>query len=161
MTFFRLSVVVIAFLSLTAQAETLSGRVVAISDGDTLTLLDASNLPHKIRLSGIDAPEKAQDFGQKAKTSLSGLAFNQTATADCRKRDRYQREICVVYVEGKDVGLEQIRAGLAWWYQDYAKDQTAQERSEYSQAEFMAKIHRFGLWNSKNPVPPWEWRHAQ
>ena len=143
----------------TLQAEPMTGRIVSVSDGDTLTLLDASNNQHRIRLSGIDAPEKNQDFGQKSKTNLSALAFGQTAQADCRKEDRYQRRICVVFVDGVDIGLEQIRAGMAWWYQQYAKDQTPQERADYSQAEFMAKIHRYGLWNSKNPTPPWEWRH--
>lgn len=156
----HLSVAVIALFSLAVQAETLSGRVVAIADGDTLTILDATNQQHKIRLSGIDAPERAQEFGQKAKTSLSALAFNQTATAECRKKDRYQREICVVYVGRTDVGLEQVREGMAWWYQQYSKDQTPQERADYQQAEFMAKIHRYGLWSSKNPTPPWEWRHG-
>ena len=155
-----MSVVVVALLSLPVNADTLTGRVVAVADGDTLTLLDATNQQHKIRLSGIDAPEKAQDFGQKSKTSLSALAFNQPTTADCRKIDRYQRQICVVYVEGKDIGLEQIRSGMAWWYQQYKKDQSPQERTDYAQAEFMAKIHRHGLWNSKNPTPPWEWRRG-
>ena len=89
------------------------------------------------------------------------MAFNQSARADCRKRDRYQREICVVFVEGKDVGLEQVRAGMAWWYRQYAKEQTAQESSDYEQAELMAKLHRYGLWDSKNPTPPWDWRHGQ
>lgn len=151
----------LAILALPVQAETLTGRIIAISDGDTLTLLDATNQPHKIRLSGIDAPEKAQDFGQKSKNHLSSLAFNQPAKADCRKIDQYQRKICVVFVDGKDIGLEQIREGMAWWYHQYAKDQTAQERADYQQAEFMAKIQRLGLWNSKNPTPPWDWRHGQ
>ena len=149
-----------ALMSLPIYADTLTGRVVSIADGDTLTLLDATNQQHKIRLSGIDAPEKTQDFGQKSKSHLSAMAFSKSATAECRKRDRYQREICVVFVEGKDVGLEQIRQGMAWWYQQYAKDQTAQERTDYGQAEFNAKIHRYGLWNSKNPTPPWEWRQG-
>lgn len=152
----------IAFFGLfctAVQADELLGRVVAIADGDTLTLLDSNNTQHKIRIAGIDAPEKAQDFGQRSKTSLSALAFNQQATADCRKRDRYQREICVVIVGGKDVGLEQIRTGMAWWYRQYAAEQTAQERIDYELAEFNAKIHRLGLWSSKNPTPPWEWRH--
>ena len=154
----QIPLALLLFCSVVAAADTLSGRIVGISDGDTLTLLDRDNVPHKIRLAGIDAPEKAQDFGQKSTTHLSGLAYGQTATADCRKIDRYGRDICVVDVGGKDVGLEQIRAGMAWWYQDYAREQTVKERDDYSQAEFQAKIRRFGLWNSKNPIPPWEWR---
>jgi endonuclease YncB( thermonuclease family) len=141
-----------------AQAELLTGKIVSITDGDTLTLLDASNQQHKIRIAGIDSPEKAQDFGQKAKSNLGALAFDQPATAECRKRDRYQREICVVKVAGLDVGLEQVRAGMAWWYRQYISDQSPNERADYEQAEFNAKIHRLGLWNSRNPTPPWDWR---
>jgi endonuclease YncB( thermonuclease family) len=156
-----ISVILFFALSSSLLAETLTGRVVSIADGDTLTLLDASNSQHRIRLSGIDAPEKNQDFGKKSKTNLSALAFGQPAQADCRKEDRYQRRICVVFVDGKDIGLEQVRAGMAWWYEQYSKDQTSQERADYSQAEFMAKIHRDGLWNSKNPIPPWDWRRTK
>ena len=146
-------------LSTGAPAEMLTGRIVGISDGDTLTLLDVEHVSHKIRVAGIDAPEKKQPFGEKAKTSLSALAYNRTAEADCRKIDRYRRYVCVVFVAGKDVGLEQIKAGMAWWYQQYAKEQTKQERVDYEQAEFLARRHRYGLWNSKNPMPPWDWRH--
>lgn len=144
-----------------AQAETLLGRVIAIADGDTLTILDATNQSHKIRLAGIDSPEKKQDFGQRAKTNLSTLAFGKSASADCRKRDRYQRQICVVSVAGKDVGLAQIRAGLAWWYKQYAREQTAQERMTYEQAEVAARARRLGLWADKDPMPPWDWRHRK
>ena len=156
-----LVITLVSALSSPLIAETLIGRIVSISDGDTLTLLDENNSRHRIRLAGIDAPEKNQDFGQKSKTSLSALAFGQSAKADCRKKDRYQRQICTVEVEGKDVGLEQIRAGMAWWYQQYAKEQMPQERADYSQAEIMAKNRRYGLWNSKNPTSPWEWRHGK
>jgi len=146
-------------ISTGVPAEMLTGRIVSISDGDTLTLLDAEHVPHKIRVAGIDAPEKKQPFGEKSKTSLSALAHNRTADADCRKIDRYRRNVCVVFVGGKDIGHEQIKAGMAWWYQQYAKEQTKQERIDYEHAEFLAKLHRYGLWSSKNPTPPWEWRH--
>ena len=146
-------------ISTRVPAEMLTGRIVGVSDGDTLKLLDTGNVPHKIRIAGIDAPEKKQPFGEKAKTSLSALAYNRTAEADCRKIDRYRRNVCVVFVGGKDVGLEQIKAGMAWWYQQYAKEQTQQERTDYEHAEFLAKRHRYGLWSGPNPTPPWEWRH--
>lgn len=138
----------------------LSGRIIRIADGDTLTLLDSDKQPHKIRLLGIDAPEQNQEFGQKAKANLSAQAFEQAARADCRVRDSDQGEVCVVRVAGKDLGLEQVRAGFAWWYREEAKEQSPQEHTDYAQAEFMAKIHRYGLWNSKNPTPPWAWRAA-
>ena len=146
-------------ISVRAPAETLTGRIVGVSDGDTLTLLDAKQVPHKIRVAGIDAPEKKQPFGEKAKASLSALAFNRTAEADCRKTDRYRRQVCVVFVGGKAVGLEQVKAGMAWWYRQYATEQTPQERIDYEHAESQAKRHRYGLWSGPNPTPPWEWRH--
>jgi len=154
----RLFSILLLLLCTSSHAETIAGRIVGITDGDTLTLLDASNQQHKIRIAGIDSPEKAQDFGQKAKSNLSALAFDQPATADCRKRDRYQREICVVKVAGLDIGLEQVRTGMAWWYRQYISDQSPKERTDYEQAEFNAKVRRLGLWNSKNPIPPWDWR---
>ena len=153
------ALLLLLLISARVPAETLTGRIIGVSDGDTLTLLDAEQIPHKIRIAGIDAPEKKQPFGEKAKTSLSALAYNRTAEADCRKIDRYRRNVCVVFVGGKDIGLEQIKAGMAWWYQQYSKEQTKQERIDYEQAEFLARRHRYGLWNSKNPMPPWDWRH--
>lgn len=155
----------VAFLTLIhlsgpLHADTMSGRVVGVTDGDTLVLLDAKRVQHKIRLSGIDAPEKAQPFGDRSKASLSALAFDQDVTADCPKKDRYGRDVCVVVVRGKDIGLAQVADGMAWWYQKYAKQQTSEARVDYEAAEFSAKAKRLGLWADKNPVPPWDWRRT-
>lgn len=143
-----------------ASAAQLDGRIVGIADGDTLTLLDGSKQQHKIRIAGIDAPEKRQPFGQRSKENLSRLAFSKTVQADCPKQDRYQRHVCTVVVEGRDVGLEQLRAGLAWWYRKYAAEQPARQRSDYEAAEAAAKRDRAGLWMASDPVPPWDFRHA-
>jgi len=145
-------------ISARVPAVTLTGRIVGVSDGDTLTLLDAEHVQHKIRVAGIDAPEKQQPFGEKAKLSLSALTYNRTVEADCRKVDRYRRNVCVVFVGGMDVGLDQVKAGMAWWYRQYAKEQTSRERIDYEQAESQAKLRRHGLWNSADQTPPWEWR---
>lgn len=142
-------------------AETLSGRIVGISDGDTLTLLDASHRQHKIRLSGIDAPERRQPFGERARQSLAARAFNRPASADCPKQDRYGRAVCVVAVDGQDVGLAQIAGGMAWWYRQYAREQSPPARADYEAAEYEAKARRLGLWADPNPTPPWEWRRAR
>lgn len=150
-----------ALLAINAHAENITGRVISITDGDTLTLLDTANRQHKIRLAGIDSPEKAQDFGQKATANLSALTLNQDASAECWKRYRNLFEICVVTVAGKDVGLEQVRMGMAWWFRQSISEQTAQQRADYEQAELKAKLQRMGLWNSKNPIPPWDWRHGR
>lgn len=144
-----------------AFAYEIRGKVVAIADGDTITVLDADYQQHKIRLSGIDAPEKKQAFGQKSKAYLSTLVFSRNVRLDCRKRDKYRREICVVFVDEQDANLEQIKVGLAWWYRQYAKDQTELERQRYEQAELNAKNRRVGLWADSEQIPPWEWRHKR
>ena len=126
-----------------------------------LTLQDAQHQQHQIRLAGIDAPELAQAFGQHAKTSLSLLALNQQATANCQKPNPNRLEICAVTIGGKDIGLAQIGSGMAWWYQQNAEALSVQTQTDYRQAEFNAKIHRLGFWNSKNPTPPWVWRHGR
>lgn len=144
-----------------AQALELHGRVVAVVDGDTLTLLAADQLRYRITLAGVDAPELPQAFGQKSKTNLSAMVLDQQVTVKCWEGDAYLRATCEVRVGEQDVGLAQINAGLAWWYRLYASKQDAQARAEYEHAEFNAKIRRLGLWDSKNPMPPWRWRRGR
>ncbi len=145
--------------SLTVWAEVLEGRVVGIADGDTLTLLDGNRQQHRIRLAGIDAPEKGQPFGQRSKQHLAELVFGKDAKADCYKIDRYGRDVCAVYVNRKDVGLAQLDAGLAWWFRKYAHEQHPKDRIDYEAAEDRAAADRIGLWQDANPTPPWDWRH--
>jgi endonuclease YncB( thermonuclease family) len=139
-----------------AASWTVEGRVVGVSDGDTITVLDRANVQHKMRLSGISAPEKGQAFGNASKESLSRLVFDRQVTAECHKRDRYGREVCKLLLGLTDVNLEQLRAGMAWWYREYAKEQTPQEREKYAREEQGAKASRAGLWKDAKPVPPWE-----
>lgn len=136
----------------------LLGRVVAITDGDTLVLLDEANQQHKIRLAGIDAPEMGQPFSQVSRRHLSSLAFQHLANADCPKVDKYRRLVCVVWVDGGDVNLAQIQAGLAWHYKKYESEQTVQDRNAYTNAEENARAASRGLWSQAEPIPPWEWR---
>lgn len=140
-------------------AATIEGRVVGVHDGDTITVLDGTNTQHKIRLAGIDAPESKQAFGQASKKHLSDLVFGKGVTLDCGKTDKYRREVCVVMVDGQDANLAQVKAGMAWWYWKYKKEQTPLQRTEYEAAETTAKAGRVGLWGEADPVPPWEWRH--
>ncbi|MFT3848888.1 MAG: thermonuclease family protein [Propionivibrio sp.] len=142
--------------ALAVSAETFEGRVSGAVNGDTLMVADHANRPRQVRLLGIDAPGVTQAFGQNARTALSALAANQTLSADCRKLGA--QDVCRARIGGKDVALELVRAGMAWWSPQHASLQTDEERASYQQAEFNAKIRRFGLWNSKNPVPPWQWR---
>jgi endonuclease YncB( thermonuclease family) len=134
------------------------GQVVGVSDGDTIAVLDDSKAQHRIRFAGIDAPEKGQAFGERSKQSLSALVFQKRVEARCHKKDRYGREVCAVFVGLRDVGLEQIGAGMAWHYKAYQHEQPTQERLVYAQEEESAKASRVGLWKDAKPVPPWEWR---
>jgi micrococcal nuclease len=141
-------------LSGPVRAEFIYGKVVGVSDGDTITVLDSANTRHKIRLNQIDAPEKRQAFGQRSKQSLSDLVFGKNVQVDVSTRDRYGREIGQVLVNGTDANLEQVKRGLAWVYRQYAKDRA------YFAAEEAARANRIGLWSQPNPTPPWEFRHT-
>lgn len=142
----------------TAAADTITGKVVGISDGDTITVLSPQNEQFKIRLSGIDAPEKAQPFGQRSKEKMSDLVFGKPVTVEWNKRDRYQRIVGKVIVANQDAGLALVTSGLAWHYKKYEKEQAPVDRERYSTAEETAKLKRVGLWGDAEPVPPWEWR---
>lgn len=142
-----------------AFADQLTGRVVSIADGDTITVLDAANQQHKIRLAGIDAPEKKQPYGERSKQHLASLVFNRQVSVDWDKADRYRRIVGKVLVNGSDANLEQLRAGMAWWYEKYRKEQSPADQRYYSETEQLARQQKIGLWQDPNPIPPWEWRH--
>jgi len=147
-------------LATSASAETITGRVVSIADGDTVTILDSSNTQHKIRLAQIDAPETghgrnkpAQPYGEKSKAALADFVFQKTVDADCQTKDRYGREVCKILLNGLDVNLEQVKNGMAWVYVKYAREQ------QYFEAEATVKEKRIGLWADSDPIAPWEYRH--
>lgn len=144
----------------TVNAASLSGRVVGVTDGDTITLLLPGNIQEQVRLGGIDAPEKRQAFGQVAKTSLSDLVFGQTVVVETNKRDRYQRLIGKVQLDGVDINLAQIERGMAWHYKTYQRDQEKADRARYDEAEQRARASREGLWRDEWQTPPWEFRNA-
>ena len=145
-------------LATSAQAATITGTVVSVADGDTVTVLDATKTQHKIRLTGIDAPEKAQPFGRRSKSSLSDLVYLKQVSVETDKKDRYGRNLGKVLVNGKDANLMQIERGFAWWYRAYKKDQSASDRLLYEAAEASAKAKKVGLWADAKAVPPWEFR---
>lgn len=129
-----------------------------IADGDTVTVLDASNTQVKIRLMGIDAPEKKQAFGSKSKESLSALVFNKQVTVEFSKKDKYGRTVGKIVVGGVDANLEQIKAGMAWHYKKYQNEQSVDDRSIYALAEEQARVEKRGFWVDTDPTPPWVWR---
>lgn len=141
-----------------AHAAELSGRVVGIADGDTLTLLVPGNVQEKIRLSGIDAPEKGQPYGEASKQALSGLVFGKDVVVDWGKRDRYGRIVGKVMIDGRDACLDQVRAGLAWHFKRYENEQPPADRLSYAAAEAAARSAKAGLWVDPAPVAPWDWR---
>lgn len=145
--------------SVVSRADEIQGKVVAISDGDTVTVLDAENHQHKIRLTGIDAPEKAQAFGQASKRSLSDMVYERQVSVEWSKRDRYGRFIGKISANQIDVCLEQVRRGMAWHYKQYQRDQSPADRQAYAAAEDIARTNHVGLWRDAHPIPPWEFRH--
>ncbi len=145
-------------LSLTAFADSLTGKVVKITDGDTLYVLDANYKEHKIRLAGIDAPERRQAYGLASRKHLLSIVAGKQVTVEYQKRDRYGRIVGKVWVDGVDACLEQVKAGLAWHYKKYQHAQSAEDRELYADAENKARNDRLGLWRENNPMPPWEHR---
>ena len=145
-------------LSTFANADLLTGRVVKVTDGDTITILDSTNTQHKIRLSGIDAPERKQAFGGKSREALASSVAGKQVTIDWNKRDKYQRIVGKVLVNGKDANLQQLRNGLAWHYKKYENEQDVEDRSTYANAEYEAQSDKAGLWQDKQPLAPWDWR---
>lgn len=145
-------------LATLCQAGVVSGRVVRVADGDTITLLDVNKVQHKVRLAGIDAPERTQPYGERSRESLDELVAGKIVIVETHKKDRYGRLVGKVLVDGHDVNIEQVRRGMAWFYREYAHEQPAIDRQNYDQAEIEAKDFRKGLWADKSPVPPWEFR---
>lgn len=154
----RLIFALLLGLAALCHAEIIDGKVIGVLDGDTIDILDAAKTTHRIRLAGIDAPEKRQPFGQKSKQSLSELVFGQQVQVDTHKRDLHDREIGKVMRDGVDINLEQIRRGMAWYYRQYKRELQKEDRVLYDSAEERARRDRAGLWDDGNPVPPWEFR---
>lgn len=140
------------------NAATLQGKVIGVADGDTVTLLDAQKNQHKIRLQGIDAPEKAQAFGNKSKQSLHEMVHGKEVFVDVQKKDKYGRSVGKILVNQTDACLEQIKRGMAWHYKQYANEQSPEDRDVYAQSESTARAQSLGLWKDKSPTPPWAFR---
>jgi endonuclease YncB( thermonuclease family) len=134
-------------------AEDFAGKVVAISDGDTIRVMH-NGASERIRLWGIDCPEMKQPFGTRAKQFTGDLAFGQVVTVEVRDIDRYKRTVAeIILPDGRNLNQELVRAGLAWWYQRYARRETVLRDLEHE-----ARNAKRGLWSDPNPVAPWDWR---
>lgn len=155
-----LAVLLSAILSpLTGHADKFKGRVQVVSDGDTVTLTKGIGKKKvKVRLLGIDCPEKNQRYGRSAKSSLARKILGKTVTIEWKKRGPYGRIIGKILYNGRDINLALVKEGSCWWYKRYARNQTRKDRNLYRNAELAARKKRIGLWASSNPTPPWEWR---
>jgi endonuclease YncB( thermonuclease family) len=135
-----------------ASTETFTGPVIGVADGDTISVLRAGRR-EVVRLRGIDAPERRQAYGERAKQHAATLAFGKVVAVEAAGRDRHGRLLAEVRLpDGRSLNQELVRAGLAWWFRRYSTDPTL------GRLEAEARATRAGLWADPLPVPPWEWR---
>ena len=133
-------VLFILILCSNANSLELIGKVIKVSDGDTVTILTEYKTQHKIRLNDIDAPEKKQAFGNKSKDNLAKYIAGKTVTVQYQKKDKYKRVLGTIYYNNTDINLQQVKDGYAWVYKKYSNNQT------YYKAERTARDKRIGLW---------------
>lgn len=133
----------------------LVGRISHVKDGDSL-ILDVGGQEVEIRLHGVDAPEWKQPHGEEAKRALKSLVLGRRVGVDAITIDSYDRTVGIVFLQQRNINLEMVQTGNAWWYRRYARDDSALQ-----QAEAQAKVNHIGLWRQANPIPPWDWRRRQ
>lgn len=134
----------------------ITGRVVRVADGDTVSLLDGANTQHQIRLYGVDAPENGQPYGDRARAALAGMVAGKRLGVVVVESDDYGRLVGTLYADGSNINLTLVQLGHAWWYQYFAPHERLLEAAERE-----ARSGRRGLWAEDNPVPPWDWRRQQ
>lgn len=139
--------ILFAFIPLSLFA--FSAKVIKISDGDTITVLSDKEQT-KVRLYGIDAPEKKQDYGQKSRQFLASLIAGQVVEVESKGKDRYKRTLGIIHHKGQDINAQMVLNGYAWAYAKYSIIYVDHER--------LARENKRGLWQSSDPTPPWEWR---
>lgn len=138
------------------ERTTYQAKVIGITDGDTIEVLRGGTR-QKLRLDGIDAPERGQAFAERARERVSGLVFGRIVRVEPRGRDRYGRALArVVLPDGENLNETLVAEGLAWWYRRYAPKQRQLEELEEG-----ARDKRIGLWADPEPTPPWLWRRAR
>lgn len=163
----RLGIAVLALVALPACAEVV-GRVVNVADGDTLTVLVDERAQVTVRVAGIDAPERLQNFGRQSQNALAALTVGKTVRISNEFKDTNGRTVGKVLVvdsncqppacgEPVDVGLAQVAGGFAW-SKKQSWELLGEDHNRYEQAELKAKLQRLGLWSEKNPMAPWLWR---
>jgi endonuclease YncB( thermonuclease family) len=145
----------------TAKEYTLKAQVVGVVDGDTITIMDKSARQITVRLAGIDAPEKQQDFGDVAKSKLSELIYGKKVTIVVYKQDSEGRSIAKILIDGKDINLLMVELGLAWQYNEFEDEQSESDRQIYAKADKKARDGLYGLWKQSNAVKPSDFRRQE
>lgn len=143
-------------LAAPAAAWTLQGQVVAVMNGDTIKVRDGRHVQHTVRLAGLDAPEKFQAFGQRSEDSLRELVFQRFVVVEGVRQGAGK-----VLLAGRDMSLEQLQRGMAWYDKSRAQDLLPEDRQAYVAAEADARVQRAGLWRDKKPIAPWEYRQGR
>ena len=152
----RLAFLIFVLLTSPAYAADWQGKVVHIADGDTITVLHGTEQV-KIRLYGIDCPEKGQPFGNRAKQLTGDLAAGKIVTVKPKDKDRYARTVAeIILPDGNSLNRQLVRSGLAWHFVRYAPND-----QELARLELDARSAMLGLWVDKEPIPPWEWRRQK
>jgi endonuclease YncB( thermonuclease family) len=144
-----------------ALCDTNPAKVLAVKDGDTISVVETGGRQMEVRLEGIDAPEHGQPFAEASKEHLGSLVLGKDVVLDCTALDEYSRMVCKVLLPGgEDADLEQIKAGLAWHYKQFQRLQSATDRANYGAAEDAARRARLGLWADAQPLQPQDFRHG-
>ncbi len=163
--FFTNAFVIIFILSISSLRADFTAKVLRVVDGDTVHVEDEAGKKFKVRLTGIDAPEKNQSYGLASTYHLRELLLNKIVFLKSKPSkgmpysvDRYKRVLAKIILDGKDVNLSQVLSGYAWHFKRYQNQQSRSDRELYSQAELHAKENNLGLWREKKPIAPWKWR---
>ena len=155
MTHFVFWVLILAAVSASGAEKTLTGKVIRVADGDTVTILLKDKTEQRIRFQAIDAPEHAQDFGSASRKFLNDLVYGKTILVKVDKIDKHNRVVGRVYLDDTDVELESLKAGMSWHYSFFNQEKALAE----AQAE--AQKAKRGLWSQKNPINPQDWRRGK
>ena len=163
--FFTNVFVIIFPLNIYPLRADFTAKVQRVVDGDTVHVVNKAGKKFKVRLTGIDAPEKNQPYGLAATYKLTEILINKLVLLKSKPNngkpytvDRYKRVLAKIILDGRDINLSQVLRGYAWHFKRYQKQQSPSDRELYSEAEIDAKKNELGLWGEKNPIAPWKWR---
>jgi len=157
--------IIILFLTSTYTFADFDAKVINIVDGDTIDVLDGRGEKLRIRLLGIDAPEREQPFGKKSMLYLKKIINGKSVIIISKPNNNkpytlgfYKRIIGKITLNSKDVNFEMIKEGMAWHFKKYKKSQPIEDRQSYNDEENNARDKNIGLWSDENPLAPWKWR---